>query len=102
MSATWMVVLLVGAFTIALKAAGPVLLGGRELSQRLASAVEVLAPSVLAALVVTQAFAEDGKVVVDEKLVGVGVAVVAVCLRAPLIAVVVLAAVSTALVRWAF
>jgi uncharacterized membrane protein len=38
---------------------------------------------------------------VDEKLVGVGVAVVAVRLRAPLIAVMVLAAVSTALVRWA-
>ena len=95
-----MVVLLVGAFTIAFKAAGPLLLGGRELPQRLASAFES-APSVLAALVVTQAFAEDGEIVLDEKLVGVGVAVVAVRLRAPLIAVMVLAAVSTALVRWA-
>lgn len=104
MSDTWLVVLLVGAFTISFKAAGPILLGGRELPPRLASAFELLAPSVLAALVVTQAFAEDGEIVVDEKLVGVGVgvAVVAVRLRAPLIAVMVLAAVSTALVRWAF
>ena len=100
MSDTWLVVLLVGAFTIALKAAGPLLLGGQELPQRLASAFELLAPSVLAALVVTQAFSEDGEIVVDEKLVGVGVAAVAVRLRAPLIAVMVLAAVSTALVRW--
>ena len=102
MSATWTVVLLVGAFTIAAKAAGPILLGGRELPQRLAGAFELLAPSVLAALVVTQAFAEDGKLVVDERLVGVGVAAVAIRMRAPLIAVMVLAAVSTALVRWAF
>jgi len=102
MSDTWLVVLLVGAFTISFKAAGPLLLGGQELPQQLASAFELLAPSVLAALVVTQAFAEDGEIVVDEKLVGVGVAVVAVRLRAPLIAVMVLAAVSTALVRWAF
>ncbi len=102
MSATWMVVLLVGVFTIAFKAAGPILLGGRELPERLAAAFELLAPSVLAALVVTQAFAEDGKLVMDETLVGVGVAAVAVRLRAPLIVVMVLAAVSTALVRWAF
>ena len=99
MSDTWLVVLLVGAFTISLKAGGPLLLGGQELPRRLASAFELLAPSVLAALVVTQAFAEDGKIVVDEKLVGVGAAVVAVRLRAPLITVMVLAAVSTALVR---
>ena len=35
MSTTWLVVLIVGAFTIAFKAAGPVLLGGRELPRRL-------------------------------------------------------------------
>jgi branched-subunit amino acid transport protein len=97
-----MVVLLVGAFTMSFKAAGPVLLGGRELPQRLTEAFELLAPSLLAALVVTQALGEGGKLVVDERLVGVGVAVVAVRLRAPLILVMVLAAASTALVRWAF
>jgi branched-subunit amino acid transport protein len=102
MSDVWTVVLAVGALTIAFKAAGPVLLGGRELPATLVSAFELLAPSLLAALVVTQALGEDGNLVVDERLVGVGVAVVAVRLRAPLIAVMFLAAVSTALVRWAF
>jgi branched-subunit amino acid transport protein len=102
MSATWTVVLLVGAFTMALKAAGPVLVGGRALPAQLEDAFGLLAPSLLAALVVTQAVAEDGELVFDERLVGVGVAVVAIRLRAPLILVMVLAALSTALVRWLF
>ena len=102
MSTTWAVVLLVGAFTIAFKSVGPVLLGGRELPPRLEEAFELLAPSLLAALVVTQALGEDGEIVIDERLVGVGAALVALRLRAPLILVMVVAAVSTALVRWAF
>ena len=102
MSDVWLTVLLIGGSTMALKAAGPVLLGGRELPSRLTDAFELLAPSLLAALVVTQALGEGGDLVVDERLVGVGVAAVAIRLRAPLIGVMILAAVSTALVRWAF
>jgi branched-subunit amino acid transport protein len=102
MSDAWLVVVLVGACTIAFKAAGPFLLGGRELPVRLAGVFELLAPSLLAALVVTQALGEDGKLVPDERLVGVGVAAVAIRLRSPLIVVMILAALSTALVRWAF
>lgn len=101
MSPTWAVVLLVGAFTMSFKAVGPVLLGGRDLPPRLDEAFGLLAPSLLAALVVTQALGEDGEIVIDERLVGVGVAAVAIRLKAPLILVMVLAAVSTALVRWA-
>ena len=99
MSATWAVVLLVGAFTIAFKAAGPVLLGGRELPARLTDAFELLAPALLAALVVTQAVGGKEGIVLDERLVGVGAAVVAIRLHAPLIVVIVLAALATALVR---
>jgi branched-subunit amino acid transport protein len=102
MSDVWLTVLLIGAFTIAFKASGPVLLGGRELPSGVTDAFELLAPSLLAALVVTQAVGEDGELVADERLVGVGVAAVAIRLRAPLILVMILAAVSTALVRWAF
>jgi branched-subunit amino acid transport protein len=100
MSATWTVVLVVGALTIAFKAAGPVLLGGRALPQGLTEAFELLAPSLLAALVVTQAVGGDGELVFDERLVGVGVAAVAIRLRAPLIVVMTVAATSTALLRW--
>jgi branched-subunit amino acid transport protein len=101
MSATWTVVLLVGAFTISFKAAGPVLLAGRRLPTRLTSAFELLAPSLLAALVVTQSVGGKNGIVLDARLVGLGAAVVAIWLRAPLIVVVVVAALATALARLA-
>ena len=99
MSTTWLVVLLVGSFTIAFKATGPVLLGGRELPSRMTDAFELLAPSLLAALVVTQAVGWKEAIVLDARLVGVAAAIVAVRLRAPLIVAIVVAAVTTGLVR---
>jgi hypothetical protein len=60
---------------------------------------ELLAPSLLAALVVTQSVGGKGGIVLDARLVGLGAAVVAIRLRAPLIVVVVVAALTTALVR---
>jgi branched-subunit amino acid transport protein len=99
MSVDWTVVLLVGVFTIAFKAAGPVLLGGRTLPPRIVDAFELLAPALFAALIVTQAVGGDEEIVLDARLVGVGAGVVAILLRAPLIVVIVVAAVATALAR---
>ena len=45
---TWVVIAIVGAATMLFKAAGPVLLGGRELPPRVSAVVEVLAPAMLA------------------------------------------------------
>jgi branched chain amino acid efflux pump len=101
MSETWSVVLAVGAFTIAFKAAGPVLLGGRALPARLVDAFELLAPSLLAALVVTQAVGGKEAIVLDKRLVGVAAGIVAIWFRAPLIVVIVIAAAATALTRLA-
>ena len=91
--------LAVGAATIALKATGPVLLGRRALPAWLAGPVGLLAPAVLAALVVTQAVGGHRQLVADARLVGLGVAMIAIALRAPLLVVVVVAAVAAALVR---
>ena len=102
MSAPWAAVALVGAGTVVLKAVGPVVLAGRELPPRLGQLVEALAASVLAALVVTQTVGGNRELVLDEKLVGVGAAAVAVALRAPLLAVIVVAAVATGLARAVF
>ncbi len=99
MSAIWLVVVAVGIGTIAIKALGPVLLGGRPLPARANSLVELLAPALLGALVATQAFGSGPTLVLDERLVGVGVAAIALAFRAPVLLVVVLAAASTALVR---
>lgn len=99
MTEAWIVVGLVGAATVALKSVGPVVLGGRPLPQHLTGVVSLLAPALLAALVVTQVVGGDREIVLDARLVGLAAAVVALLMRAPLLVVVVAAAVATATVR---
>jgi uncharacterized membrane protein len=99
MTTLWISIAAVALASATIKAAGPVLVGGRELPQRALSVIALLAPALLAALVVTQTFGGDRHLVLDERAVGVGVAAVALALRAPVLLAVALAAVSTALVR---
>jgi branched-subunit amino acid transport protein len=99
MSDTWVIVVAVGAGTMAIKAAGPVLLGGRPLPGRVRSVVALLAPALLAALVATSTFATGQELVLDARVAGVGAAAVAIMLRAPVLAVVIVAAVVAAGVR---
>ena len=96
---SWVVIAVVGALTMAFKATGPVLLGGRQLPQRVSAIVGVLAPAMLAALVVTQTVGGDREIVLDERLLGVAAGGVAVVLRAPLLLVMTVAAATAALVR---
>lgn len=96
---SWAVIGVVGAAAILFKASGPVLLGERELPPRAASVVEVLAPAMLAALVVTQTVGGDRAVIVDERLAGLAAGAVAVLLRAPLLLVMVVAAATAASIR---
>ena len=91
--------LVVGVATIAIRATGPVLLAGRELPRRLLDTVELLAPALLAALVVTEAVAGNRRYVFDARLVGLAAAVVAIRLRAPLLLTIVVAAVAAAVAR---
>jgi branched-subunit amino acid transport protein len=99
LSSTWLIVLVVGVATVILKGLGPVVLGGRNLPPQVSGVMQMLAPALLAALVVTQAFGGDRKLIFDERLLGIAAAIVAIRLRAPLLAVVVVAAGVTALVR---
>jgi branched-subunit amino acid transport protein len=96
---TWVVIVVVGVVTMAFKASGPVLLGRRELPPRVTSVVEVLAPAMLAALVVTQAVGGDRAIVIDERLAGVVAGGVAIWLRAPIIVVMLVAGATAALIR---
>ena len=96
---TSLVVALVGVATIVFKASGPVLLGRRRLPPRVAALVDVLAPAMLAALVVTQTVGGDGEIVVAERLAGVVAGAIALRLRAPLLVVMVVAAATAALIR---
>ena len=101
MSEVWILVLAVGAGTMAIKAAGPVLLGARPLPSALQAVVAVLAPALLAALVATATLADGSALVPDARLIGLGTAAVALLLRAPVLAVVVVAAAAAALARLA-
>jgi branched-subunit amino acid transport protein len=98
-SDVWIAVAAVGAGTAGLKAVGPVALGGRQLPRHVMGVVELLAPALLAALVVTQAVGGDRRLVFDARLIGLAAAMVALRLRAPLLLVVIVAAVTTALAR---
>ena len=95
----WLLVAIVGACTIVLKGLGPLVIGGRTLPRPLLGVVALLAPTLLAALIVTQAFADGRHLVLDPRAAGVAVALVAVLLRAPVLVVVVLAAATAALTR---
>jgi branched-subunit amino acid transport protein len=99
MSTAWWTVLLVGAATIAIKGAGPVLLGGRPLPPRASRVIGLLAPALLAALVAISTFGAERSLVLDERALGVGAAAVAIGFKAPPLVVVVVAATVTALAR---
>jgi len=101
MSGVWIVVAVVGVATIAFKAAGPVVIGRRELPPRVQSLVELLAPVMLIALVVTQTLGGDQEIEIDARVAGVGAAVVALAFRAHIIVAMAIAALVTALLRLA-
>jgi branched-subunit amino acid transport protein len=98
-SAAWIAVLVVGAATVALKAAGPILAGERQLPLSASRVVDLLAPALLAALVANQAFASDESLVIDERGAGLFAAAVAVLLKAPLLVVILVAAATAAGLR---
>jgi branched-subunit amino acid transport protein len=102
MTTTWVVVIMVGLGTMILKSLGPVLLGGRELPSQLQRVVPLLGPALLAALVAIGTFGDGNTLVIDERALGVGAAAVAIWLRAPVLAVVVIAAAVTAVTRAMF
>ncbi len=99
MTEVWVVVIVVGVATVTIKSLGPVILGGRPIPVRLTGVVELLAPAVLAALVVTQALAKGQSLTLDARLVGLAAAAVALWRRAPILVVIVVAAAATALTR---
>jgi len=98
-SDAWWTVVLVGSATIAIKGAGPLLMGGKPLPPRIGRVIGLLAPALLAALVAISTFGGERALVLDERALGVAAAAVAIALKAPPLVVVVVAAMVTALAR---
>jgi uncharacterized membrane protein len=99
MTAVWVTIALLTVGTVVIKAAGPVALAGRDLPPRLNGVVARLAPALLSALVVVETFGRGQELAVDESAIGLLAAAAALAARLPMVAVVLIAAVVTAVLR---
>ena len=98
---TWTAIVVVGLGTYAMRAAGPVVLGGRTFPPHAQRALTLLAVALLAALIAIATVGKGQELHVDARLAGVGVALVAVALRMPFVVVIAVAALTAALLRLA-
>jgi branched-subunit amino acid transport protein len=97
MSDIWSPIVALAFVTAVIKASGPIALGGRALPPVVLRVIALVAPSLLAALVVVETFAgSDQKLELDPRVLGVAGAAVVLGFRrdAMLTAVIVAAAVA--------
>ena len=100
---SWIVIAVLCAGTVGLKAIGPATLGGRTPPARAISVITLVAPAILASLVVYETLSDSHSgLTIDARAVGLAAGGVAALARLPMIAIVVLAAAATALVRSLF
>ena len=104
MSEAWVTIVVLAVGTALIRAAGPLLLGGRELPGRLQDVIALLAPALLAALVAVQTLgaSEGGSYELDARALGVGAGAAALLAGASMLPVVAIAALATALIRLIF
>ncbi|MCC2335264.1 AzlD domain-containing protein [Cellulomonas wangsupingiae] len=99
MSALWGAVLLASLACLAIKLAGHVLPEHWLAQPRVARVAALVTVALLSALVAVQTATAGDRLVVDARLPALGVAAVALALRAPFVLVVVLAAATAAGLR---
>jgi branched-subunit amino acid transport protein len=98
MSPVWATIAGLTVVTAAIKAAGPVALGGRELPEWVMDVIALLAPALLSALVMVETFSDGKALVLDARAGGIAAAAIALAFRASLpVAVIVSAAVAAGL-----
>ena len=99
MTAVWIAIGAMTLINFTIKASGPVLLAHRELPAVLDRVVRVLAPALLAGLVVVDTLTKGHAIVLDARAVGLGAAAVALFLRLPVVVILVVAAAAAATAR---
>ena len=100
MSAAWVTIAVLTVVTLAIKIGPPVLLGGRPLPDRVTAVIALLAPALLAALVLVETVGgPDQQVSLDARAAGLAAAGGVLAARRPLIVAVFAAAAVTALAR---
>jgi branched chain amino acid efflux pump len=99
-TAVWITIAVLCVATVSMRAVGPVTFGNRRLSGRAAAVIGLVAPTLLASLVVYETFSARGPgIELDERLAGLAAAGVALALRRSMLVVVAVAAVATAVTR---
>jgi branched-subunit amino acid transport protein len=98
-SEAWVTILALAVVTAAIKASGPIVLGGRELPPWVRRLIGLLAPALLAAFVVVETFGKHKDLVLDARAAGLAAAAVALAARLSVLWAVGVAAVATALTR---
>ena len=99
MNEAWIVVGVLAAVNFTIKAIGPVIAGQRDLPPTLQRFIDASVAGLVAALIVTGTFAAGRDLVIDERAGGMLAAGVAVLAKLPMLAVLVVAAGTTALLR---
>jgi hypothetical protein len=100
MTAVWVTVAALCAGSAAIKATGPLALRARRPPARAMAVIALVAPAVLAGLVVYETFNTTGRgLEVDARVVGLAAAGVVAAARLPMLLVIVAAAAATALAR---
>lgn len=99
MTTIWVCIVLAGVLSFVLKAVGPAVLGSRELPPRARAVVAVLAPALLAGLVLTNVLGAGWDAFDAVVVAGVAAAVVVRLLKAPMLVAVAAAVLVAALLR---
>ena len=100
MTAVWITIAALTVGTFATKAAGTLVLGTRPPGERTMAMTSLVAPALLAALVVYETLSNHGDgITIDARSAGLGAAILAILARAPMLAVILIAAAATAAVR---
>jgi branched-subunit amino acid transport protein len=96
---TWTLVLVLAAAAYSFKVLGLIVIGRRQLPAPLERCLALIPAALIAALIVNDTFADGQDLVIDARAAGVVAAAFAVWRRAPLIVVILIGAVVTAIVR---
>ena len=95
----WIVIAALTVICFAIKAAGPVALGGRDLPHWADQLIALVPAALLPALIVVETFAHGKELVLDARVAGVAAAMVALALRRSMLLVLLVAAAVTAGLR---
>ena len=99
MTEIWIVIAGLALANLAIKATAPLIAGSGALTERLEQHISLVIPALMGALVATGTLVDGSELVLDPRAAGVAAAALALAARAPLLTSLLVAALTTAIVR---